>query len=55
LNSERIKSMLPRLLGRTPTDNALKRRGFDYHLVKPVNPQELEELLAKLTKQPHPS
>ena len=29
--------------------------GFDYHLVKPVNPQELEELLAKLTKQPHHS
>ena len=25
--------------------------GFDYHLVKPVDPQKLEELLTILTKQ----
>jgi PAS domain S-box-containing protein len=28
-----------------------KEAGFDYHLVKPVNTQELEQLVAKLTKE----
>jgi CheY-like chemotaxis protein len=29
-----------------------KEAGFDRHLVKPVNPQELQELLATGEKQP---
>ena len=28
--------------------------GFDYHLVKPVNPQKLQELLTMLTAQERP-
>ena len=28
--------------------------GFDYHLVKPVDPKELQKLLAMLTEQARP-
>ncbi len=29
-----------------------KEAGFDHHLVKPIEPQKLEELLTTLSKQP---
>ncbi len=29
--------------------------GFDYHMVKPIDSEELEELIAKLTKEPRSS
>ena len=35
------------------TDRQLTQEaGFDYHLVKPIDPDKLEEVLTKLAKQP---
>jgi CheY-like chemotaxis protein len=32
-----------------------KEAGFDHHLVKPVDPQKLQDLLVTLAKQPRPA